>query len=234
MKIEVFCLAHQEEKILPYFMKHYTQFADVTLMEGHSTDRTVEIAESYGAKIWKVDSNNEVNDDIWTNLKNNCWKESKADWVIICDADEFVWHPNLPKFLEETDFTILLPRLFNMFSDEFPTTTGQIYDEVKHGKEGGAKMNIFRPSEIEEINYSVGCHYARPVGNVKLGVTSEVLTLHMRHLSAQYVIDKNAYLFKRLSEVNKSRGWGYHLGSTPEEVRKYMHNEMTQLIKCVP
>lgn len=233
MNIETYCLAHQEERIMDYFMKHYSRFSQVILMEGHSTDRTVQIAKSYGAIHMEVDSNNEVNDDIWTNLKNNCWKNSKADWVIICDADEFVVHPDLPGYLEQTKSTIFLPRLFNMFSENFPTTKGQIYDEVQFGREGGAKMNVFKPSEIREINYSVGCHHARPEGNVILDINSPIMTLHMRHLSRQYVIDKNRYLHARLSETNKKHGWGYHLAAPPEEVIRYFNNEMSALIKVI-
>jgi len=229
MKIEVYALAHQEEMIMPYFMRHYTQFADVILMEGHSTDKTVEIAESWGAKIMKIDTGNQINDKIFTDLKNNCWKGSKADWVIVCDVDEFVYHPNLVEYLEKTEATIFLPRLFNMFSNYFPTTEGQIYEEVRTGREGGSKMNLFKPSEIKEINYVTGCHDAGPEGNVKLDLKGEILTLHMRHLSWEYVNNRNIYFRSRLSDINKEKGWGIHLFSTEKELIKYMRNEMTAM-----
>lgn len=237
MKIDTFVLAHQEEKMIGYFMRHYSLFSQVYLMEGHSTDRTVEIAKSYGAIRIPVDSQNEVNDEIWTSLKNNCWKQSTADWVIVCDTDEFVVHPegitHLLQFLNNTDATVLLPRLFNMFSGNFPITNGQIYEEVKHGREGGAKMNVFRPSQIKEINYRVGCHHAEPTGNVKLDINSPLITLHMRHLSEEYVIARNHYLSSRLSDINKKMGWGFHVSATDDEVCTYMRNEMTSLIKVI-
>ena len=237
MKIDVYCLAHQEAKIMPYFMRHYSQFANVILMEGHSTDKTVEIAESYGARIMKIDSNNQIDDDKWTNLKNNCWKESAADWVIVCDADEFVYHPNLLQILETTESTVFMPRLFNMFSREFPTTNGQIYEEIGYGREGGAKMNLFKPSQVSEINYAIGCHDAKPLdksGNpIHPNISTPLMTLHMRHLSVEYVIAKNAYLFPRLSEINKKYSWGYHLAAQADEITRYFNNEMTALIKVV-
>jgi glycosyltransferase involved in cell wall biosynthesis len=237
MKIEVYCLAHQEAKIMPYFMKHYAQFAKVILLEGHSTDKTVDIALEWGAEIRKVDSNNEVNDEIWLQIKNNCWKDSKADWVIVCDADEFVYSRNLLKILSKTDSVVFLPRLFNMMSEVFPETRSQIYDEIQYGKEGGAKMNLFRPDCVGEINYAIGCHYADPVdknGNkISPNVTSEILTLHMRHLSRAYTLEKNRYLYSRLSEVNKKHNWGYHLGASEEEYNRWFNNEMAQLIKVI-
>ena len=244
MKIETYCLAHQEERVMPYFMRHYTQFSKVILLEGHSTDRTCEIAQEWGAEIRKVDSQNEVNDEIWTDLKNNCWKQSTADWVIICDVDEYVYHPHIIQYLESIEHIAILPRLFNMMSEKFPTGKGQIYDEVQYGREGGAKLNLFRPSAITDINYGVGCHTAHPERNgnkVEPFVTSPIMTFHMRHLSRAYALERNAYLFSRLSEVNKKHGWGYHLGPAPGEsmaeyVNKYnrwFNNESTALIKVI-
>jgi glycosyltransferase involved in cell wall biosynthesis len=233
MKIETYILAHQEEKMIAYTMRHYTQFSDVILMEGHSTDRTVEIAESFGARIMKVDTHNEVNDAIYLEIKNNCWKGSKADWVIIVDTDEFVFHPNLIEYLKSTDSTIFRPRLFNMYSEEFPTTEGQIYDEVKYGVDGGGKTNLFRPDQITEINYLPGCHNARPEGNVILNIHSDIYTLHFKNLSRQYVIERNAYLFNRLSEVNKHYKWGCHVGKGAEAVNKDFDDVQEQLIKVI-
>lgn len=233
MKIEVYALTNNEEQIMPYFMRHYTQFAHVILLENNSTDQTVEIAQSMGAEIWKYDVPDEINDQWYLDVKNNCWKNSKADWVIIGDADEFVYHPHIIEYLERTDATIFLPRLWNMFSEKFPTTTGQIYEEVTGGRPGGPKMNLFRPSEIKEINYDAGCHMAHPTGNVRLNVNSEIMTFHMRNLSKEYVNERNARNFARLSEVNKKNNWGYHFGNSPEETNQYIDNEMTVLIKVI-
>ena len=221
---------------MPYFMRHYSAFSQVILMEGHSTDRTVEIAKSFGAIHMEVDTNNQVNDEIYLKLKNNIWKESKADWVIICDADEFVYHSNLKAYLKKTKSIVFMPRLFNMYSEFFPSKDGQIYDEIQYGKEGGAKMNLFRPSELAEINYAIGCHHASPVG--KNGVIipdliSPIITMHMRHLSRKYIIERNKYYFGRLSDVNKKYGWGYHLGATEEEINRHFNNELTQVIKVI-
>jgi len=233
MNIEVYALTNNEEKLMPYFMRHYNQFAKVILLESNSTDRTIEIAESMGADVWTYDVPDEVNDEWFLEVKNNCWKESKADWVMVVDADEFIYHPDIVGILEKTDATVFLPRLFNMFHDCFPTTEGQIYEEVTGGREGGGKMNIFRPSEITEINYAIGCHNATPEGNVNLSINSEIMTLHMRHLGSDYVIERNKRFASRMSELNRSMGWGFHVDSPPEEVIKYMHDEMTGLIHVI-
>lgn len=235
MKIEVYCSVNNEEKMIPFFMRYYTLFADVIILENNSTDKTVEIAQSMGARIWSYKRVDEL-DECWLlTLKNNCWKTSQADWVIICDADEFVYHPNLVEILENTDMTIFRPRFFNMFSDKFPTTKGHIQEEVTMGKEENilAKMNLFRPSEIKEINYGVGCHSANPTGNVKLDENSEIFTLHMKFLSRQYVIDRYEIGSKKMSAINKQFGWGFYPDWTPEVINKYFDNEMPNLRKII-
>jgi glycosyltransferase involved in cell wall biosynthesis len=233
MKIQAFILCNNEEMIMPYLMRHYSQFADVVILENNSSDNTVALAKSLGAEVWKYDVPDEINDQWYMDVKNNCWKGSTADWVIVGDADEFVYHPDIVRVLHETKATIFLPRLFNMFSEKFPTTPGQIYEEVNMGIEGGGKMNVFRPSAIQEMNYDAGCHSAHPVGDVQLDVVSPIITLHMRNLSKQYVIDRNARASARLSELNKTMGWGYHYNATPEEIGQYFDNEMTALVKVV-
>lgn len=226
MKIEVFAICYNEEKILPYFLRHYCQFADVYIYDNYSTDHSVEIAQKAGAKVHQYDSNDELNDAIYIQIKNNCWKGSKADWVIIVDTDEFVYSPIMLAILKNTDYTAFEPRWYEMFSQEFPVTDEQIYDVVEMGYEAWPKLNLFRPSEIKELNYEIGCHLVHPEGNVKLNyVESDIKTLHMRHLGKQYIIDRNSMYASRLSEINKKNKWGWHLAQTAEEISKGFDEE---------
>ncbi len=247
MKIEVYTLANNEERLMPYIIRHYSRFAKVIILENNSTDHTIEIAHEMGAEIWKYNIPDELNDQIHVDIKNNCWKNSKADWVIVCDADEFIYHPDLPGYLSKANATIFCLRLFNMYSEIFPTTAGQIYDEVNRGVEGGGKINLWRPSEIHEINFAVGCHNANPAGNVVFGIDSrrrqglfqqqkpknEPLTLHMRYLSKQYLIERSARAGQRLSALNRKNGWGYHMNFTAERIGSDYDNEIKKSIRVL-
>jgi hypothetical protein len=233
MRIETYILAHQEERMIGYTLKHYTQFSDVILLEGHSQDRTVEIAESYGARIINIDTNNQVNDRIYLDVKNNVWKGSKADWVIIADTDELVYHKNIKEYLKDTPYTIFIPQLWNMFSEVYPTTDGQIYDEVQYGVPGGSKINLFRPDQITDINYLPGCHNAKPTGNVNMSVNSEIITMHFKNLSREWVIERNKYLFNRMSDINKLNRWGWHTGANEQEVNQFFDDNVERLLKII-
>jgi glycosyltransferase involved in cell wall biosynthesis len=233
MKIEAYIIAYNEELLMPYVIRHYSKFADVIIIENNSTDKTVEIAHNMGATVWRYNIADEMNDLTLKTIKNNCWKNSKADWVIIADADEFIYHPDLVNILSQSDCTIFAPLMYNMFSDKFPTTSGQIYDEIKYGSlyEYGVKMNIFRPSEIKEINYHEGCHFADPAGNVKINYHSEIKTLHMRYLSLDFVMERQNRTTQRLSEINKKMGWTVYGLQKREQIENYMKSK--QLIKLV-
>jgi hypothetical protein len=234
--IEVHCLLHNEAPILSYFIRHYQRFADIYFYENNSTDGSRELARKLCTNIISLETGNEVNDSVFTDMKNNCWKHSTADWVIPCDADEFVYHPDLPGVLEKTEATIFLPEEWRMFSDHFPTTPGQIYEEVKFGVPGYPghnKMILFRPSEIKEMRYGAGCHAASPLGNVRLCTKTDILTLHYHDLGIEYRLSRNAYLASRLSAVNLERGWGSHLLWSEETVRDMFNDDLKKCVQVV-
>lgn len=237
MNIEIYSLCHQEAKIIPYYMRHYKQYGKVFLYEGHSTDDSAELAESLGATIIPLDTGNQVRDDIFVDMKNNCWKQSKADWVIVCDMDEFVYHPNFVAYLktidDNTKHTIIAPRTYEMISDFFPKKDGQIYDEVKFGFEIRPKFFLFKPLELIEMTYGAGCHDAQPQGNIYIIHTSEIICMHMRHLSIDHVVNRNAYLYSRLSDENIKMGWGWHIGLPRERVEAFFNDNRVNLVKVV-
>lgn len=219
MKIATFIMCHNEEKLLPYTLRHYLQFSEVTVLENNSTDRSVEIAKSMGAKVWDLHCPDEFNDYFNRNAKNNCWKMSTADWVIVVDCDEFVVFEDL-SILDTTSATILETEWYEMYSDKFPTTEGQIYEEVRMGHLGRTKRNLFRRCEIKDINYDNGSHNAFPSGDVRIQSTNLVKTLHFRHLGMDYIMERNAHSQARMSQENKERGISIHFAYPREKVQE--------------
>jgi len=233
MNIEIYALCHQEADIIPYFMRHYKQYGQVFLMEGHSTDGSAELARLRGAIIVPVDTNDEVRDDIFTDIKNNCWKDSKADWVIVCDMDEFVYHPDMINYLSTIKDTIVIPRQFEMITDIYPTTDKQIYDEVRYGFEMPSKMFLFQPQKLKNISYGVGAHSAQPEGEVYINKSSEIICMHMKFLSVNKVIERNRYLTSRFSDINRKNGWGWHTSLPPAAIVDTFNDNKNKLIKVL-
>jgi hypothetical protein len=238
MKIEAFAICYNEEALLPYYLKHYSEFCDqITIFDNYSTDRSEEICKANPkVRLIKYDTGNQIRDDIYLQIKNNCWKTSDADWVIVGDIDELVYHADIIKALKNvilSDATIITPQMYNMYSEKFPTTEGQIYEEVYLGIACGSKTNVFRPREITNVNYDPGCHVAHPEGNVVFYHVVGMKTFHMRFLGKQWVIDRNEQSRKRLSEINKQLGWGIHYHDTAEQISNDFDRDIKQAIKVI-
>ncbi|MDD5006565.1 MAG: hypothetical protein PHS33_08730, partial [Candidatus Omnitrophica bacterium] len=125
---------------------------------------------------------------------------------------------------------------FLMYSREFPSTNGQIYDEIKYGKpglSGYGKMNLFRPDAIQEMNYNAGCHSCNPQGNVKLCPKTDIITLHYHYPGLAYRLRKNRYIAGRLSDINKQMGWGVHHTWAEKKVIADFEEAMKHLVKVV-
>lgn len=230
MKIETYAISYNEELMLPYFIRHYSKLGDIILYDNYSTDKTVQIANAAGIKVINYDSNNEIRDDIYLDIKNNCWKKSSADWVIICDVDEFLYHPDLIRCLSSTKGTIVTTTGYDMYSEKFPSTEGQIYEEVTMGmiSSGYSKLMIFNPKKIKEIRYGPGCHTANPAGEIIFNNNTGIKILHMKYLSKEYVINRHKLYGKRLSQTNKDHKWGIHY-TFPEELTTNNFNERIKI-----
>ncbi len=85
LKISACCMTKNEEKNLSRSLDSIKNIADeIIVIDTGSTDSTVEIAESYGAKIL----NTTWNDDFST-PRNMAIDAAVGDWIIFLDADEF-------------------------------------------------------------------------------------------------------------------------------------------------
>jgi len=219
MNIEAFIIAWNEEETIAKTIRYYTSFCSkVTLFDNFSDDRTREIAEGLGAKVLTFGQKGILSDKEYLKIKNHVWKTSTADFVIVCDADEILWHPDLIKVLEDEKrkgVTIFKTFGWNVFSETIPDE----WLEQKTGYHDGnfSKQVLFSP-ELQGINYHYGCHACSPTGRI---VYSEVtLTMfHYRNVGGvDRLIERHKRYKKRLSPLNKELKLGHHYSQ--EEARK--------------
>jgi len=85
--LSVVLITHNEERNLPRTLESVTPLVrdgkgEIIVVDSGSTDRTVEIAQSYGAKVfvetWKG----------FAGQKNSAIDKASMDWVLQLDADE--------------------------------------------------------------------------------------------------------------------------------------------------
>lgn len=232
MLIEAYILAFNEAETIHLTIKHYQQFCKrIIIYDNFSTDNTREIAESLGCEIRPFGIAGVLDDKEYLKVKNNCWKGSKADWVIVCDADEILqYRPSVMISAMALGQTIFKTCGWNIFSNDIPKEN---WSEITNGvpDEKYSKQILFNPTQIKEIGYVYGCHELKPQGNVKYA--GEALMLfHYKHVGgSSRVADRHALYSQRRSDFNKRWKLGDNYDEPREQTIKYF-NEM--LAKSVP
>jgi hypothetical protein len=231
--VHAYFLCYNEEYILPHLLKYYSGFCEkIYILDNKSTDNSVNIIKSFpNTEIIEWDSNDEVRDDLYLEIKNNVWKQSrgKSDFVIVGDADEFLYHENMMNFLirmKESGFTLFKPEGYHMIGNEdlILTEKDNIFEKVKEGIIGSSndKLMLFNPNKIQEINYMFGCHQANPVGDVSLYSFNDLKMLHYKYLGLKDFIPKQKLRGNRLSDFNKQYGLGmYYLYEDTKHKEEY-------------
>lgn len=214
MVVHAYVMAWNEAETIHLTIKHYQQFCDkVILLDNFSDDNTREIAEQMGAEVRLFGIKGVLDDREYTKIKNNVWKESDADWVIVVDADEMFETSCFPKYA-----TILRPQGWQVVSRDMPKenwleiTNGFAYDQY-------SKLCCFRPKEITDINYVHGCHVANPKGNVKIEDWGTLF--HYRNVGGpERLVKRHALYRERMSDWNKKWKAGGHYLYEDQQRRK--------------
>ena len=203
MNIEAYIIAFNESETIALTIKHYQSFCSkVNLFDNFSTDNTREIAIWLGCEVMLFGRKGELNDAEYLKVKNRCWKKSKADFVIVVDADEILEPPVFE------DCTIYKTQGFNIYSHKMPKES---YSEIMTGvfDNNYSKSVIFSP-KLDAIDYSYGAHTCNPHGDVRF--SHETLTLfHYRCIGGPERIIKRHKLYRsRMGYLNKHLGLGSH------------------------
>ncbi len=245
MKITLYFINWNDSFYIPFIHEHYSKFCQrIVMMDQYSDDNSVELAQSFGMEVRNFGRKGELNDQDYLNVKNHVWKECRtpelhADYVIVCDADEFVsipWHGFIGDHPEVIGY--------NMVSESLPKES--IF-EINTGEysESYSKQAIFSPHNVEEINYVHGAHKNNMVkkntdiisiefnhpslGNGIIKSKQEPCTLHHFRCigGVNRIIQRHAEYRKRLSNFNKQHKMGWHY--LVDDVAKI--NEWNSMIK---
>jgi glycosyltransferase involved in cell wall biosynthesis len=202
-----------------------------------SDDGSDEIYKKYNkVDVRKWSNNNEINELKYLEIKNNAYKATSmdCDWVIVCDCDEFLYHPNLIEKLEEyKEKNVTVPKIdgHDMFSETFPEYDGApITDKIKTGSESYKPMSkniIFNPKI--DVKFGIGAHSFQTSSGT-YSKNAEIMLLHYKFLSKEYVLNRYDMMAKRLSEFNKKHGFGGHYTRPPMDYMDKMLKDQYKVI----
>ena len=231
--VHYYAVCWNEEKMLPFMFDYYEQFVDkFTIYDNYSDDSSdVIIKQHPNAVVKKFSMDGQINDRVYQAIKNNCWKQSrgKADYVIVCDMDEFLYHPDVEATLQRfSKAKVTLPTTegYEMYSEAFPEyEKGMLLtDKVQLGVRSRwlDKSIFFDPHRIVDINFAIGAHRAEPTGIVRRNDGVPFKVLHYKHLGLDYLMERYRKLGERLSDYNRTNKFGTHYLAKEVELRAEM------------
>jgi hypothetical protein len=239
MKIAVITIARNEEKIIPFFIKHYSTIAShIFLINNESDDNMVFVAkttaEQENVPLTVLDFVTGGFDEQWfTALKTNAYKTLAIDYdlVIQVDPDELIYHRSTPTKLFLTEkvkegYQFFKPNGYQMSDLQFPEYTGIPMTElVKHGcfDAGFSKPVIFSPKQ--SLQASFGFHNAGLFDSNGKSITpyqdNNFLLLHYKFLGVDHRLERIKSQKNRLSDLGKTlvnNGIGGQLKSSESEL----------------
>lgn len=238
MKIHAYILCYNEEDIIAHTLSYYSSFCSkIFLLDNYSTDKSVDIASNFDkVTVLPWWSGDKLDDYRNIEVKQSFYKvysrhdglmcTEPADWVITCDMDELIYHPQLLSTLEsykKQAATVANIVGFNMVSEMSIYEIDSLVDSVRMG----VQAKVFNKPVLFAVGFdmifSVGCHpsgkgygqmlrqpfYKR--GNEKIAL------LHYKYIGERSVINAQSS-GRRLSQKNINNNLGKHYQKTTEEL----------------
>lgn len=246
MTITLYTVLYNEQEILPYFLKHYSQYVNkIVVHNNQSNDNSIKILKNWkDCEIEIIDftTNNTYDERMLTYLRNNVWKDGdNSDYVIVCDVDEFLYHNDLIGYIKKHNtIDYFTPIGYDMVGEEIPTNYNkQIHDIIKTGipNPNYNKSILFKRKDVIHTGYSVGAHTSSFKGKtplLKMENNNDLKLLHYKWLSPKYVINKHTHYGKRRCEDSIKNKWGTHYSFTEEMIMNdymYIKNKSSIIIK---
>ena len=214
MTIHVYSIMWNEVFLLPYFLRHYSLFADrIFIINDHSTDKTVSVARSHD-KVTVLDYKyksglDEANFNQCFTRYYKKYSRGVADWAICVDADEFIYHPQLVQNLayqRQRGIRIISTTAYTMIAKRLPRKAGQIYEECASGlrTRGYDKPIVFDPQL--DVSFGAGRHSITATDGTRPH-KGKLALLHFRYLSQGYFLQRTKNQLTKMAVSNAYKNY---------------------------
>lgn len=223
LKIETHLITWNREDTIALTVNYYLNLGRVIVHDNFSDDATREICEGLGAEVRLFGQAGVLSDQAYLDVKNHAWKNSDADYVIVCDDDEILYHEDLVFILRQEKMwgtTIFKTQGYSMHSEMLPEESW-LQVNTGHKDNNYSKSVIFDPSKVD-INYIYGCHEARPKGVIQESKHT-LNVLHYRSIGGVEKLIKRHHEYeerRQKSPINMRWNLGHHYAEPDELKRK--------------
>jgi len=202
MRVHVYTFCLNEERLVPFFLRHYHSgwVERIVVHDNESTDRSVELLTADPRVEVRVFHTPNQDDKKTLNpIRNRVWRESQgvADFVVMVDFDEFLYHYDMPGFLgrvKERQYPVCRAYGWNMVCERFPADDGKtpLTQLVRRGYNHYeySKPCLIQPDLLLEPGWWPGAHNASP--RMPNGLPARVenfgslMLLHYKRLGWEY------------------------------------------------
>lgn len=239
MRITVLTCFYNEAFLVPFYLRHY-HFADtIRAFVTPSTDETRELlAADPRVTITDLDMPHGIDDELKVSTLNEAIASTQdADWLIVADADEFVWPPDDPaagtvrEYLASVppSHPVLMAKMAHVYrgiteSDLDPSIV-PIGIQRRHGREHLCKPIVIRSHH--GVTYYPGNHRCR---DHQPSSSHEFHGAHWANADPAFTVTRRVRdRCERISHTNRMMGHGtHHWNETPtgvlEELASHLHD----------
>jgi hypothetical protein len=239
--LHVYTFNWNEAPLVPFFLRHWQPIAErIVVLDHHSDDGSAEMLSAAGCEVRPYGTPGKYVIGEQDAERQTCWHEVRGEarapaapstWVAVVDFDEFLWHPDLGRFLDHAaaeGHSVLRPAGFEMMSETFPSPedghplTSIVRRGFRHGQY--CKPCLFRPNRVASMRFASGAHSANPVDAdgqpMPIADTPDLKLLHYRRLSFDHYLSRSRAQLARLDPDELAVGRGFHLAESEEHLRK--------------
>ena len=225
--IHLYCLCWNEERMLPFFFRHYDDLvARYFVFDNGSTDRSIDLLARHPKVTrgeFRIIGESVIKEA--PSFYETVWHRSReeADWIFIVNIDELLYHPDGKDYFKRCmrrGQTVVPAVGYEMISEDFPHPHANLPDCITRGVRATYidKTCAFRPHAIRKIRYALGRHTANPRGHVSYPPVPELRLLHYKHLGEDYLIERSAELGARTPDSDRKKGLGFQYFRSRERI----------------
>ncbi len=208
MKVHVYLLCYNEAEIIESVIRYYEQFCSkIFILDNYSTDDSVKIAKKFPkVTVIQWQSGDKIDEALYVKMKSSTYKNYSreggkyttevADWIISCDMDEIVYHPNIIEVLAEyKNEKVTVPKItgFNMYGENEVDPNQSIFKQYIYGSRAPQfdKRVLF---DVDfDMSYTYGAHphgtgfeYMRSTYGFASSNKHPIALLHYKHIGNRW------------------------------------------------